>query len=306
MIMFLPVSGPLNVLIIGLILACYSLRHHREDPKYLNSLMESNFNITLASKQPIRAGLARARGLKSDMFQHNSRRSKTMMKLLISILLMCGDIQLKPGHQYMYPCGICAKPVRINQQVIQCDFCDIWHHIRCMNMDRIAHEALENSSCVACQVASKCGMPNYSSSPLNSYSDIKHSNRFSPLNTDNFPGAQFFSTPQRQRTQGKLHVYGSPGTQVVQAPTRHNNILDLVFTTHPDLIEGIYVVPSMSDHSAVICDINFKTKRPLNSTRSVYLRKRADMGGLEEQLRNSYTLFQASHPSTKSFEENWT
>ena len=50
-------------------------------------------------------------------------------------------------------------------------------------------------------------------------------------------------------------------TQVVKKPTRHNNILDLVFTTHPDLIEGTYVVPGLSD-SAVICDINFKTNPP--------------------------------------------
>ena len=41
-------------------------------------------------------------------------------------------------------------------------------------------------------------------------------------------------------------------TQVVDEPTRHNSILDLVFTTHPDLIEGTYVVPGMSDHSAVV------------------------------------------------------
>ena len=95
-------------------------------------------------------------------------------------------------------------------------------------------------------------------------------------------------------------------TWVVQKPTHHNNILDLVFTTHPDLIEGTYVVPGMSDHSAVICDINFKTKPPLNPLRSVYLCKRVDMGGLQEQLRNSYTSFQASEPSTKSVKENWT
>ena len=51
-------------------------------------------------------------------------------------------------------------------------------------------------------------------------------------------------------------------TQVVKEPTRHNNILDLVFTTHPDLIQGTYVVPGLSDHGAVICDINFKIKPP--------------------------------------------
>ena len=30
------------------------------------------------------------------------------------------------------------------------------------------------------------------------------------------------------------------------------------------------------------------------------------MGGLQEQLRNSYTSFQASDHSTKSVKENWT
>ena len=78
-------------------------------------------------------------------------------------------------------------------------------------------------------------------------------------------------------------------TQVIEEPTRHNNILDLVFTTHLDLIEGTYVVPGMSDHSAVVCDITFKTKPPLNLPRSVYLYKRADMEWLRQQLRNSYT-----------------
>jgi len=95
-------------------------------------------------------------------------------------------------------------------------------------------------------------------------------------------------------------------TQVVKEPTLQNNILDLVLTTHPDLIEGTYVVPGMNDHNAVICDMNFKTKHSLNPPRSVYLYKRTDMVGLQEQLRNSYTSFQASDPSTKSVEENWT
>ena len=57
-------------------------------------------------------------------------------------------------------------------------------------------------------------------------------------------------------------------TKVVQEPTRQNNILDVRFTTQPDLIEGTYVVPGMSDQSAVICDINFKTKLFLNPPRS--------------------------------------
>lgn len=55
------------------------------------------------------------------------------------------------------------------------------HHIHCMNMDKITYEALENSSCVL--GCNKCGKPNYSSSLLNSYSDIEHTNRLSAINT---------------------------------------------------------------------------------------------------------------------------
>ena len=51
-------------------------------------------------------------------------------------------------------------------------------------------------------------------------------------------------------------------TQMVHEPTRMEHTLDLVFTTHPDLIENTYVVPGMSDHSAVICNINFKLTPP--------------------------------------------
>ena len=105
-------------------------------------------------------------------------------------------------------------------------------------MDKIAYEALANSSSVwGCN---KCGMPNYSSSLLNSYSDIEHSNRFSPINNYNFPGPQFFSTPQRQRTQGQLHVDGSPSTNFNTIP---NHVPDFPYFRKFDQIR--------------VCSINF-------------------------------------------------
>ena len=48
-----------------------------------------------------------------------------MMKLLISILFMCGDIQLSQGLKYKYPGGICAKSFKINQQGIKYVFHDV-------------------------------------------------------------------------------------------------------------------------------------------------------------------------------------
>ena len=46
--------------------------------------------------------------------------------------------------------------------------------------------------------------------------------------------------------------------QFVTQVTRNNHTLDLVFTTHPDLINDINVVPGISDHEA----ITFKISSP--------------------------------------------
>ena len=94
-------------------------------------------------------------------------------------------------------------------------------------------------------------------------------------------------------------------TQMVHEPTRLENTLDLVFTTHPDLIENTYVVPCMSDHSAVICDINFKLAPPKIPPRTVFVYKKADMESLKQDLEHSFNTLLASDPAAKTVEENW-
>ena len=43
--------------------------------------------------------------------------------------------------------------------------------------------------------------------------------------------------------------------QVVDAPTRKNNILDLLFTNNNILVEKVVVLPGMSDHDGIsTCD----------------------------------------------------
>ena len=98
--------------------------------------------------------------------------------------------------------------------------------------------------------------------------------------------------------------------QMVHEPTRLENTLDLVFSTLPDLIENTYVVPGMSEHSAVICDINFKLTPPalpppLLLSRTVFVYKKADMESLKQDLEHSFNTLLASDPTTKTVEENW-
>jgi hypothetical protein len=49
--------------------------------------------------------------------------------------------------------------------------------------------------------------------------------------------------------------------QAVTEPTRQHNILELVLTTNPSIIENIFVEDGMSDHKIVITDINIKPKQ---------------------------------------------
>ena len=94
-------------------------------------------------------------------------------------------------------------------------------------------------------------------------------------------------------------------TQIVTEPTRQGNILDLLFTSHPHLVDKVSIVPGMSDHDAVICDINLRANPPANPKRNFYLYKRADMEGLRRKLKERFEQFEASRPETKSIRANW-
>ena len=56
-------------------------------------------------------------------------------------------------------------------------------------------------------------------------------------------------------------------TQMVKEPTRENNILDIVLTSSPGLIDT-EVRPGMSDHKIVTCDVMAKLKQKPNKCTS--------------------------------------
>jgi len=43
--------------------------------------------------------------------------------------------------------------------------------------------------------------------------------------------------------------------QLVTEPTRGENILDLIFSSHPESISNVEVIPGISDHEAVYCEL---------------------------------------------------
>ena len=87
-------------------------------------------------------------------------------------------------------------------------------------------------------------------------------------------------------------------TQMVTEPTLQGNILDLLFTSHSNLVDKVYTAPGMSDHDDVICDINLRANPPANPERNVYLYKGADMEGLRRKLKE-LALSYSKHPILK-------
>ena len=75
-------------------------------------------------------------------------------------------------------------------------------------------------------------------------------------------------------------------SQCVKDPTRNCNILDLVFTTNPDLVKSTIVSEGMSDHDLVITELDLKMKPPKKKPRKIFLFKRADVERLGDSIPN--------------------
>ncbi len=85
----------------------------------------------------------------------HSTRVPLFLHLGSILLLACGDVHPCPGPNYKYPCGVCHKPVKVNQKGILCDTCNLWHHIKCINMPtteyfRLADNEEEPWECPDC------------------------------------------------------------------------------------------------------------------------------------------------------------
>ena len=94
--------------------------------------------------------------------------------------------------------------------------------------------------------------------------------------------------------------------QTVKEQTRSGNILDLVFTTNPGLIDKIEIHPGMSDHQVVITDINTRAKVCKKKPRTVYLYKKADMDSVKLDIDKTLTSRLENIKPEYDVEDNWT
>ena len=76
---------------------------------------------------------------------HHHHRSPCFSAFLTTLLLLtAGDVEENPGP-VKYPCRKCTRPVRNNQQGIQCEVCYYWVHARCIMMSSSEYDQLSTS-----------------------------------------------------------------------------------------------------------------------------------------------------------------
>ena len=74
--------------------------------------------------------------------RHSAMFAKPKSFIVLNLILLCGDINVNPGPNWKYPCGICKKPVKSNQRGIQCGSCDVWIQTRCLGMNNDEYQLL--------------------------------------------------------------------------------------------------------------------------------------------------------------------
>ena len=74
--------------------------------------------------------------------------------------------------------------------------------------------------------------------------------------------------------------------QLVTEPAHGRNILDLIFSSHPESISNIEVIPGISDHEAVYCELTLNS-RPESDDKEhpVFLYDRGSMTKLKGAMR---------------------
>ena len=62
-----------------------------------------------------------------------------------TFLLLAAIVLRWHWGEFKFRCGICHRPVRVNQARVQCDLCDFWVHKQCVNMLNYEYERLQLS-----------------------------------------------------------------------------------------------------------------------------------------------------------------
>ena len=93
--------------------------------------------------------------------------------------------------------------------------------------------------------------------------------------------------------------------QYVYQPTCQNNILDLLFPTHPRL-SNLEIIPGISDHDAIIFNYEVNCQPSVESNKhNVALYYKADLQSIKSDLATFCNNFLNSDSSSRSVDQLW-
>lgn len=82
-------------------------------------------------------------------------------------------------------------------------------------------------------------------------------------------------------------------TQMVLEPTRGNHILDIVLTNAPEQVLSTVIMPGISDHQAVLCEMNLKNTNSYNKNcRKIFNYSKANIAEINAALNNYFPTFE--------------
>ncbi|KAJ8017921.1 Pygopus-like 1 [Holothuria leucospilota] len=112
-------------------------------------------------------------------------KTKVPAHVLLLTTLLAGDIESNPGpgRRPKFPCQICHKAAKWGQKAIECDKCQGWFHVTCLNMNEMIYNVLSEHPSYSWSCCN-CGLPNFSSTFMESLLDLELSNSFSLLSHD--------------------------------------------------------------------------------------------------------------------------
>ena len=102
-----------------------------------------------------------------------------------------------------------------------------------------------------------------------------------------------------------LHETGLTQMNKLVTRPRSQNVLDLIYTSNPNIVNNIRIQPGISDHDILLFDLNLKPKRQNKPVRKIYSFHKADSDKLKSMLREENDKFFQSDPDLRSVDENW-
>lgn len=75
-------------------------------------------------------------------------------------------------------------------------------------------------------------------------------------------------------------------TQVIEQPTRNDNVLDLIVTNFPNQVSRTEIIPGLSDHDIVHVEFNLTPQKLVQKPRTIPLFKNANWHTMKSHLNN--------------------